>query len=402
MKKNALILLLLALCLLFSSAAADKPVQTEGIVIPVIEDLKQFDIPDNEAMAFVRGMNVGWNLGNTFDSYDDEGWFHGAEPGMETAWGNPVTTPELLDALAEAGISTLRLPVSWHNHVDADHRINAVWLDRVRQVVDEALARGLYVIVNIHHDNNKNAFYPDEAHFESSCAYLTDIWQQLAEAFADCGDHLILEALNEPRLVGTKWEWAWDVGNAECREAADCINRFNQLFVDTVRAAGGNNANRFLMITGYCASPWNITHELFQMPQDTVENRLIIEAHAYTPYPFALEPGSGDRTFTLDDSAKKSEIGNFLNKLYARFVSKGIPVVMDEFGAVNRNENLQDRVNFTAWYVASAAARGIPCIWWDNGLFNGAGELFGIMDRKNAQWVYPDIVLAMTENAMKK
>ena len=105
--------------------------------------------------------------------------------------------------------------------------------------------------------------------------------------------------------------------------------------------------------------------------------------------------------FDLDtDQGKKNEIAQFLNKLYNRFVSRGIPVMMDEFGALNKSENTQDRVNFTAWYVAAASARGITCFWWDNHNFTNQGERFGLIDRRTCEWVYPDIVRAIMENCL--
>lgn len=384
-------------------AQAEPPIPTEGIVIPVMNELKSFDLPENEAMATVRSMKAGWNLGNTFDSFADYGDGRSAGDGMETYWNNPRTTPELMASLREAGFNTLRLPVSWHNHVDEHYVINPDWLNRVIEVADYALSLDMYVIVNVHHDNHENPsafFYPDEAHFEQSAAYLQAIWTQLAAAFADRDEHLILESMNEPRLVGSSYEWSWNAASKECKESADCINRLNQLFVDTVRASGGRNATRYLMVPAYCAAPWNAVNTLFRLPEDPAENRLIVSAHAYTPYPFALEPGKGDSVFSMDDTAKKSEIAVFLNELYRRFVAKGIPVVMDEFGAVERNGNLQDRVNFTAWYVACASIRGITCCWWDNGIFSGEGERFGLINRRTLQWVYPDIPLTIDQNSL--
>ena len=98
--------------------------------------------------------------------------------------------------------------------------------------------------------------------------------------------------------------------------------------------------------------------------------------------------------------SKKSEIASFLNVLYNRFIIKGIPVMMDEFGALDKGGNTQDRVNFTAWYVASASTRGITCVWWDNHVFSGTGERFGLIRRTTCEWVYPDIVLAIQANCL--
>ena len=393
----------IAFCLLVCAAhgLADLPVQTEGIEIPVIEDLKQFRIPDNEAMALLRDMKCGWNLGNTFDAHPTGNNAHIRGTQMETSWVGVKTSRKLINAIKEAGFNTIRIPVSWHNHVDGNDIIDPEWIDRVREVAGWALDLGMYVIVNVHHDNDVKFLYPDTVHYDRSAAYLSSVWAQMAEAFRDCDDHLILESMNEPRLVGTQYEWNWMNSSSDCRLSAKYINQLNQLFVDTVRSSGGNNATRYLAVPAYCASPWNAVDQLFQLPQDSAENRIIVSAHAYTPYNFALNLGSPDRTFDLKkDANKKSEIASFLNALYNRFIINGIPVMMDEFGALDKGGNTQDRVNFTAYYVASASTRGITCVWWDNHAFSGDGERFGLIRRATREWVYPDIVLAIIENCL--
>ena len=402
MRNKKLSAFILAFIMVFSAAAclAEKPVQTEGITVPVIEDLKKFDIPDNEAMALMRDMKCGWNLGNTFDAHNGySGHFSGT--GMETIWVGVRTSRELIEAIKEAGFNTIRIPVSWHNHVDENYVIDQEWMDRVREVAGWALDLGMYVIVNVHHDNDVKYFYPDTVHYDQSAAYLTAVWSQIAEAFRDCDDHLIIESMNEPRLVGTQYEWSWNNYTSECRLAAKYINQLNQLFVDTVRASGGNNATRYLAVPAYCASPGSAREQAFQLPEDTVENRIIVSVHAYTPYNFALNTGSSDRTFDLEkDISKKDEIASFMNNMYSRFVKYGVPVMLDEFGALDKGGNTQDRVNFTAYYVASASARGITCVWWDNHAFSGNGERFGLINRSTLQWIYPDIVLAIQENCL--
>ena len=400
MKTTISLFLILILALGAVSALADAPEQTEGIEIPVIEDLKQFEIPDSEAMALMKDMKCGWNLGNTFDAYSDY-TTHASGIAMESSWVGVKTSHELIKTIKEAGFNSIRIPVSWHNHVDENYQIDEDWMARVREVVGWALDEGMYVIVNVHHDNDVHFLYPDNEHYDQSAAYLTAIWTQMAEAFKDCDDHLILESMNEPRLVGSQYEWNWTSGSAECRIAAKCINQLNQLFVDTVRASGGNNATRYLAVPAYCAAPWNAAAQAFQLPEDTADHRIIVAAHAYTPYNFALNLQSTDRTFDLEkDQNKKSEIANFLNSLYNRFVKYGTPVMMDEFGALDKNGNLQDRVNFTSYYVASASARGITCVVWDNHAFSGSGERFGLIKRLSCEWVYPDIVLAITKNCL--
>jgi len=399
-RKIIALLLVLALSACACAVQAEPAEQAEEIIIPVIENVTKSLIPDNDAMALLRDMKCGWNLGNTFDAYN--GYTLYAEgTGMETSWVGVRTSRELIRTVKEAGFNTIRIPVSWHNHVDDNDVIDQEWMDRVREVAGWALDLGMYVIVNVHHDNDVHYFYPDTVHYDQSVAYLTAVWSQIAEAFRDCDDHLIIESMNEPRLVGTQYEWSWNSYTSECRLAAKYINELNQQFVNTVRASGGNNATRYLAVPAYAAAPNNARDQAFQLPEDTVENRIIVSAHAYTPYNFALNTGSADRTFDLEkDQNKIGEIAGFMNNLYNRFIKYGIPVMLDEFGALDKGGNTQDRVNFTAYYVASASTRGITCVWWDNHAFSGNGERFGLINRSTVQWVYPDIVLAMMKNCL--
>ena len=382
-----------------ATAVADAPKQTEGITVPVYDNMKQHDVPENEAMAFMRKISCGWNLGNTFDAYDRYDRFIGGTR-AETIWCGAKTTRELLQEVRNAGFLAIRIPVSWHNHVDEAFTIDPAWMERVQEVVGWALELDFYVIVNVHHDNDPAWFYPDSAHYERSAAYLTAIWTQMAEAFGGCGDHLILESMNEPRLTGTPYEWSWDEKVPACRDAADCINRLNQLFVDTIRASGGNNAERYLAVPAYDAGPWYACTDAFVLPEDPA-NRIIVSAHAYSPYNFALNRESSDCSFDPQrDIQKVREIYGIMEDLYGRFVSRGIPVMMDEFGALEKSGNTQARVNYTAYYTAAAASFGIPCFVWDNHFFSGNQERFGLIERNRLEWVYPDVALAIVGNRL--
>ncbi len=384
MKK--VLMILMAACLLFSCTAA------EEVTIPQVKTFYQYEIPETEAMAFVKDMKIGWNLGNTFDATDDG--YRGNDLDIEKAWAGVKTTEEMIDTIHKAGFNTLRLPVSWHNHVDENFIINTPWLDRVQEVADWAIERGMYVIINIHHDNEKGYLYPTNEYYDTAEKYITTIWQQVAERFKDYDEHLIFEAMNEPRPKGTSQEWWFNSGDKFCQEVAVCIGKLNQAFVNTVRATGSNNATRYLMVPAYCASPDAATNTTwFQLPQDTVENKLIVSAHAYTPYSFALE-SPGTRSFDPLKPGNLTEITRFMGNLYNTFVSKGVPVVIGEFGAVNKNNNLQDRVNFYAYYIAIASSRNIPCVVWDNHNFSPSGEIFGLLDRRNL--VFPEPILVET------
>lgn len=355
---------------------------------------------DSEALKFVESMKIGWNLGNTFDAYTD--WNKEDELSYETEWCGIVTTKEMIDAVKAAGFQTIRIPVSWHNHVsdDGGYTISEVWMNRVQEVVDYAVDNDMYIIINIHHDNSTSYMYPSQEYFEQSKAYVASVWSQVAERFADYDKHLIMEGLNEPRLVGTSSEWWLDMNRQECVEAVQYINELNQLFVDTVRASGGSNAERYLLVPGYAASLQGATNMYFELPQDIAgnQNKILLEVHGYTPYGFALQPaGENGSTneWSADKAASTSEIDSMMNTLYEKYVCNGTGVVIDEFGARDRGGNIQARTDFAAYYVAAARARGITCCWWDNGSFSGSGENFAIFSRYACQFQYPELVEGM-------
>ena len=393
MLKRALLILLLLTLLLGITCA-----RGEEATIPNIRTIYRQDIPDNEAMAFVKDMKIGWNLGNTFDANSD----HNPKDDMkiESSWVGVMTTEEMIETVHQAGFNTLRLPVSWHNHVDENFTINTPWLDRVQQVVDWAIERDMYVILNTHHDVYAKYYYPDEKNYATAEKYITTIWTQLAERFKDYDQHLIFEGMNEPRPRGTSQEWWFNQDDPYCVEVAGCINKLNQAFVNTVRASGGQNADRYLMVTPYCASPdaaCNTTY--FHLPEDTADNRIIVSVHAYTPYSFALEMPGVDSFDPITNAGQLSEIISFMNKLYKTYVANGIPVVLGEYGAMEKNGNLQDRTTFYAYYVATASARNIPCVVWDNHVFKGNGERFGLLDRRALTWPNQILVDAMMQYA---
>lgn len=354
-------------------------------------DIEQMELPQSEGLDFMKNLKLGWNLGNTMDadrktSEEYEG---------ETAWGAPMTTEKMILAIKEAGFNTLRLPVTWHHHIDEDFNISEVWLNRVQEVVDYAYNNGMYVIINIHHDIQEKYYYPTYATLESTKKFSKAIWTQLSEKFKDYDEHLIFESINEPRLTGTNNEWWIDTSTDLGKEAIDCIMQVNQEFVNLIRASGGNNATRYLMTPSYCASSAYAIDELFSIPDDPA-GRTMVSVHAYEPYNFALDDDMSANTFNAARGGRS--LDTIMQGLYDKFTSKGIPVVIGEFGSRNKNENTEARASHAAYYVAAARAAGITCLWWDNNAFTGKGELFGLFDRNEMTWVYPDIVLAMTSN----
>ena len=378
-----------------ASDETDEQEAAEETPDPLLIGIVERSVPDGEAYEFTRSLGAGWNLGNTFDAYMDQGLTD--EMDAETCWHGVKTTKEAIQGIKDAGFSTIRIPVSWHNHVSgADHTISPEWMDRVNEVVDWALDAGLKVIINIHHDNHPeaNGYYPDKAHLEQSKKYVGDIWSQLAERYKDYGDDLIFESLNEPRLVGHDSEWWSPVSSPpdDVKEAVECINELNQLFLDTVRSVDGSHRTCYVLCPGYDASPDGICVAGFELPKDAddIENRVLLSVHAYTPYDFALNQSGTDK-FRASNSVDTADIKAFMNKIHAKYVNKGTPIVITEFGALDKHGNLEARCEYAAWYTAFAASLGIPCIWWDNNNFSGSGEIFGIYDREKCEFTLPEI-----------
>lgn len=325
---------------------------------------------DYTVTELMEEMKIGWNLGNTLDA-----------PNGETSWGQPVTTKEMIDKIHELGFNTLRVPTSWgkHNSGAPDYVIDSDWMDRVEEIVNYALDNDMFVILNSHHDNDY--YYPSKANEENALNYIEKIWAQIAERFKDYDQHLIFQAMNEPRLTNTNNEWWIDYNKVECLEALSIVSECNQKFVDAVRSAGGKNGERFLMASSYAGSPNYVFEEPYKLPKDTVEGKLLLSIHAYTPYNLAMGTDPANRTF--DDSCKR-EIDDFMQKQYDAFVSKGVGVVIDEMGIINKN-NPYDRKDWGTYFVAKAKSLGMVCCWWDNQGFNIGEESYGLFDRTNLE-----------------
>lgn len=361
-----------------------------GAEIPEYE-IDSRELPESEALSFVKNMKIGWNLGNTLDADTKTSM----EQASETAWGSPVITEEMIDDIYTAGFNTIRIPVTWHTHVDENLNISDYWIGRVKEIVDYAYKRKMYVIINIHHDIVKNYYYPSYETLDNSLKFSNAVWSRLCDTFKDYDEHLIFESINEPRLKGTDNEWWLDTSSELAKEAIDCIMQCNQAFVDLVRASGGKNETRYLMTPSYCASPVYACDDLFSLPDDPA-GRTIVSAHAYEPNQFALSGDMNSDSFAVGRSS--ASIKNVMDMLYEKYTSKGIAVVMGEFGSRNKNENLESRIDHAAYYVSEARAAGITCIWWDNNAFTGNGELFGLYDRNAMEWKYPDIAIALMKN----
>ena len=364
--------------------------------------------------AILEDMGLGWNLGNSLDATGGSGL------DTETSWSNPKTTQALIDKVKSLGFNTVRVPVSWGKHVSGDnYTIDSAWLARVKEVVDYCYKNDMYVILNIHHDTKSSAsasgagYYPRSSAYSSSEKFVTSVWSQMAEYFKDYDYHLIFETLNEPRLIGTGYEWwfnKWSIPS-EVKDAIDCINRLNQKAVDTIRDTGSNNKGRLIMCPGYDASIDGATVSGFKLPTDISgnKNRIAVSVHAYSPYNFAMNVGSGSTSAYT--SSIKSELRDLFSTLKSNFRDKGIPVVIGEFGSTDKN-NTAERVKWATDYTALAKKNNIPCVLWDNNAFavyNGSSivlnsEYHGYINRKDNTVTSPakDVIEALMKPYGKK
>ena len=351
-------------------------------------------IPDNSAFEFVTGMGPGFNLGNAFDANDCD-WLTD-EMAFESAWCGARTTYAFIDSLCNEGFNVIRIPVSWHDHVDANYQISEAWMNRVTEIVDYCLSKDMYVIINVHHDVKKDYFYPDSAHLDNTLKYTETVWKQIAENFKDRSNKLIFECINEPRLRDTSYEWWFSTVDDTVRDSYNALAEANQTFVDTVRATGGNNADRFLMVCGYCNMPSVAASDDYQLPWDTAKDRLIVTVHVYMPYAFA-----GDATGTTHfGSGEERENKQVFSSLYDRFVASGVPVIIGEYGATDKC-NDEDRVAYYQFMGECSALYTIPLIVWDNNEFNNSGspqaEMFGLIDRATGNVIEQGCIDAITD-----
>lgn len=339
-------------------------------VIPDKTESKPVQNSNPESYGFrssaeiVKDIKVGWNLGNSLESYNTD------KTGLdtETGWGNPKTTEALIKSVKDAGFNAIRVPVTWGEHMDGD-TIQREWLDRVKEVVDYIYDNDMYVIINMHHDDYI-WFNPTEAEYAGDSAKFKKIWEQVAAYFADYGDRLIFEGMNEARTIGSANEW---MGGTAAERAV--VNRYVQDFVDTVRASGGKNSERSLIISAYGACAEEVAMNDVIVPND---KNLIVSIHYYAPWRFA----SGETT-TFGQS-EKSELDAKFDSMKKKFIDKGTPLIIAEFGCVGIAED-STRKEYYNYYISSAKKRGIKCFVWDNNIARG-DDGYGILNRTSMKW----------------
>ncbi len=320
------------------------------------------------AQQVASNITLGWNLGNTLE----------AQCG-ETAWGNPVVSQQFIDAVRAAGFNSIRIPAAWDCHSNqSTQTIDAAWMARVKQVVDYAYGQGMYVILNIHWDGGWLEEHPLFSFQEANNIKQRNFWTQIATTFRDYDQHLLFAGTNEVHA---------DFGTPTA-EHITVQQSYNQTFVNAVRATGGNNASRTLVVQTYNT---NLHHGLqfFSLPTDTIASRLMVEIHHYDPYDFTLNPngpclfwGAQFPTQSNCTWANEAYHDNFFAQVGDRWVDQGIPVMIGEYGVATRpNLSLESRAFWNEYVNRAAAANGIKTYYWDNGVAPSQTNGFAIFNR---------------------
>lgn len=300
------------------------------------------------ATQMAQEMGIGLNLGNTMDAYNSGGcetidytWI--PECGSNTPydyerqWGAPITTQECIDGVKAAGFDTIRIPVFWGNMMvnDGTYTIHPDYMARVREIVDYAQNAGLYTVINIHHFDE---FIIRRNSLEDCEKIFTNLWTQIAEEFIDYPYTLVFEGYNE-YLGGSQFDESGKLVDPERVEAYRIANTLNQTFVDAVRATGGNNSERVLIVSGYWTNIDLTTSEEFIVPEDKVSDRLMVSVH-YVDNAVYWSNKIGGQDW-LD------YIDNQCELLKTAFTDKGIPVFLGETTGIYPYSNLADDAIYT-------------------------------------------------------
>lgn len=357
-------------------------------------DVEESEIPWETAREAVANMKVGWNLGNTLDAHtgieaSGDDWYK-----WETCWGQPQTTPELIQMMKDAGFNAIRVPVTWYPHMDSEGNVSRAWLNRVHEVVDYVINAGMYCILNVHHDTgayDKVWLIADNASYSSVKVKYEYLWKQIAEEFKEYDNRLLFESFNEMLDKDQSWCFAsfavgYDALKAD--NAYNAINSYAQSFVDAVRSTGGNNSVRNLVVNTYAAAcgagTWN-EHlkdplKYMSLPNDRVKDHIIFEVHTY--------PNVKDLT-----SAKREVDDMFaaLNTYLA--LEHGAPVIIGEWGTSNdggerdydvRRDNV---LAFADYFVKKAMEYDMTTFYW-MGLSDASVRSFPAFNQ-------PDLALAI-------
>ena len=358
---------------------------------------------DNDAWKMARTLGLGLNIGNQMDASD-------GKTAMEGYWTNgQKLTQAVFTGLKNKGFKSVRIPVTWIGHIGSapDYKIDDR-LDRVAELVDWAEKAGLNTIINIHHDGAidytngsyithwldiRGAVLSNAVNTQIK-AEIKAVWTQIAERFKDKGDFLIFESFNE--IQDGHWGWSEDYKSAAGKKKQnDILNEWNQIFVDAVRATGGNNATRWLGVPGYAADPTMTLNDGFKVPDDPAK-KVMVSFHNYTPYTFCQTGEADDwghtRRSNLSDSNYSEDFQkDICYKFYKAYVEMGVPVYMGEYGCTNRTVGTARKFQlYWLEYVSKCAKTfGMSGFIWENGAVGANGETYGLINHESGEYLDP-------------
>lgn len=345
-----------------------------------------------EASDAVSNMRIGWNLGNTLDCNSGdvnnmwiEKWSQRRTSDYETAWGQPITKPELFKIFKDAGFNAIRVPVTWYPHMEAKFdggltwdpvkdpigtQIQSEWMKRVHEIVDYVISQDMYCILNVHHDTGAAStcwLVASEKDYDEQKDRFEAVWTQIAEEFKDYDGRLLFEGYNEMLDPYDSWCFASfgtssNFNSSIAESAYNAINSYAQSFVNAVRATGGNNSERNLIVSTYGAccgeGSWN-SHLLdplkqMKLPNDSSDGHIIFEVHSYPNISGGL------------NSVKKS-VKNMMDAIDTHLVTKGAPVIFGEWGTSNGEDYKNNRSNVLAFakdFIEQAKGHGFATFYW--------------------------------------
>lgn len=323
-------------------------------------------LKEMSAQEYIEAMGLGINLGNTLDSCGSwiANYGDGSTASYETAWGNPVTTREMIAFMKSEGFDTIRIPVTWDEHIGEapDYKVDKEWMDRVEEVVDWALKEDFFVILNIHHDETwVNKASTD---YDTVMARYLALWKQIIDRFGDKSYRLVFESNNEVGFEGLNDE-----------EGCSLMQVFNDAFVELVRSYGDKNEDRMLLLAAYCT---NISKNA-KYPPTFTDERCAISFHCYGPTTFTIaDPGTswGFRD-TWGTESDYREMQKEFDVMKTLFVDQGIPVIIGEFGASTNGKDQTSRELWMNEVVRLSFENNMCPILWDAG---------GTIDRENLDW----------------
>lgn len=365
------------------------------MLIPCVGSAEEAEAVDNgvmreglTALEATRLMGNGINLGNTLEACDNNVGIKTNTPlSYETHWGQPKTTQAMIDGMKAAGFDTIRIPVAWMTNAthlyEGDYTIDTDYMDRVEEVVRYARKAGMYVIINDHWDGGWYGMFGSESAETRALAMeaYKGMWQQIAERFRDYSDYLIFESANEE--LGGRFDensplYCSDsvVTYLTDDERYALTNEINQTFVDVVRATGGNNATRFLLIAGYSTDIDQTCDDRFQMPKDTVDSKLMVSVHYYDPWSYC----GASSAVSATKWGKVSDYEYMDQQLakMTKFTEAGYGVVIGEYGALPCSDGLKDNTlaYHTAFLDACTKYDLTNCLWDCSGLYKRVSQTF--------------------------